>query len=366
MGLPVTERGVGGGGIGLPDAEVAGSVPVTSAGAAADAAGAGAGAVGAGRGVAAWGCGTWEGGAWGCETWAAGAWGAAAWAAGAWGVGASGALSLRTGGRGGMAAPLDRTTGRGGVAAGRGAGDAAGASGAEGEVGSVRGVGGAGASATSATGTGGAVSAATSAAGSGAAAFLAGAFLPAADLAADLAGAFFAGAGSSGCPSRTRPSFSALRRTRSAWASSMLDECVLTPMPRSNDRSRVSLLVRPSSLASSWTRIFAANVGSPVFLRLSCECSRTRFGCSVPGRWCVRRCARGRARSISLAHPWGRARSRNWGSGTRPARRRTGHRPGRSAPEPGKPERTHRFGRPARDNVATPGRARRHGRPVYG
>jgi hypothetical protein len=38
-------------------------------------------------------------------------------------------------------------------------------------------------------------------------------------------------------------------------------------MPRASDRSRVSLLVRPSSLASSWTRIFAANVGSPA---LSC------------------------------------------------------------------------------------------------
>jgi hypothetical protein len=34
-------------------------------------------------------------------------------------------------------------------------------------------------------------------------------------------------------------------------------------MPRSMLRSRVSLLERPSSFASSWTRIFAANVCSP-------------------------------------------------------------------------------------------------------
>jgi len=48
----------------------------------------------------------------------------------------------------------------------------------------------------------------------------------AAFLAADafLAGAFFAGSGSSGCTARRRPSASALRRTRSAWASSMEDE----------------------------------------------------------------------------------------------------------------------------------------------
>ena len=49
----------------------------------------------------------------------------------------------------------------------------------------------------------------------GAAAFFAAAFL---------AGAFFAGAGSSGCTSRRSPSASALRRTRSACASSMEDE----------------------------------------------------------------------------------------------------------------------------------------------
>ena len=68
--------------------------------------------------------------------------------------------------------------------------------------------------------------------------------------------------GSSGCSSRVRPSRLARRRTRSACASSMPEECVLTPIPNARERSRVSLFVIPSSLASSWTRIFAAKVVS--------------------------------------------------------------------------------------------------------
>jgi hypothetical protein len=63
--------------------------------------------------------------------------------------------------------------------------------------------------------------------------------------------AFFAGAGSSGWTGRRRPSASALRRTRSAWASSIEDEWLLTPIPRERASSSPSLLVRPSSLASS-------------------------------------------------------------------------------------------------------------------
>jgi hypothetical protein len=63
--------------------------------------------------------------------------------------------------------------------------------------------------------------------------------------------AFLAGAGSSGCTGRRRPSASAFRRTRSACASSMEDEWLLTPIPRERARSSPSLLVRPSSLASS-------------------------------------------------------------------------------------------------------------------
>ena len=71
-------------------------------------------------------------------------------------------------------------------------------------------------------------------------------------------------------PSRMRPSRSALRRTRSACASSMLEEWVLTPMPSVAQRSSVSLLVSPSSLASSWTRILPANVSSPALPGLCC------------------------------------------------------------------------------------------------
>ena len=53
----------------------------------------------------------------------------------------------------------------------------------------------------------------------------------------------------------SRPSRSALRRTRSAWASTMLEEWDLTPMLSAKQSSSVSWLVSPSSLASSWTRI---------------------------------------------------------------------------------------------------------------
>jgi hypothetical protein len=63
--------------------------------------------------------------------------------------------------------------------------------------------------------------------------------------------AFFAGAGSSGWTGRRNPSASALRRTRSACASSIEDEWLLTPIPRERASSSPSLLVRPSSLASS-------------------------------------------------------------------------------------------------------------------
>ncbi len=80
----------------------------------------------------------------------------------------------------------------------------------------------------------------------------AGAVLVGADLAALVAlAAFLAGAGSSGWTGRRKPSASALRRTRSAWASSMELEWLLTPIPRERASSSPSLLVRPSSLASS-------------------------------------------------------------------------------------------------------------------
>ncbi len=67
-----------------------------------------------------------------------------------------------------------------------------------------------------------------------------------------------AGLGCSGCASRIRPSRSAFRRTRSACASSMLEEWLFAPMPSASQRSSVSLLVSPSSFASSWMRILEA------------------------------------------------------------------------------------------------------------
>ena len=67
--------------------------------------------------------------------------------------------------------------------------------------------------------------------------------------------AFLTGA-SSGWTSRRRPAASAFRRTRSAWASSMDEEALFTPIPKFEERSRISLLDMPSSFASSCTRIF--------------------------------------------------------------------------------------------------------------
>ena len=58
-------------------------------------------------------------------------------------------------------------------------------------------------------------------------------------------------AGSSASTGRRRPSRSALRRARSAWASSMLEEWLFTPMPSDAQRSSASLLLSPSSRASS-------------------------------------------------------------------------------------------------------------------
>jgi len=61
-----------------------------------------------------------------------------------------------------------------------------------------------------------------------------------------------AGAGASSViGARLSPSASALRRTRSAWASSMLEEWLLTPIPSAKQRSSASLFSRPSSRASS-------------------------------------------------------------------------------------------------------------------
>jgi hypothetical protein len=63
-------------------------------------------------------------------------------------------------------------------------------------------------------------------------------------------------AGSSGWTTRRSPSASARRRMRSAWASSMEAEGLDAPIPSFWASASNSLLVRPSSLESSCTRIF--------------------------------------------------------------------------------------------------------------
>ena len=63
-------------------------------------------------------------------------------------------------------------------------------------------------------------------------------------------------AATSGCTSRRRPSASARRRMRSACASSIDAEGLEAPIPSFWARPSSSLLVRPSSLESSCTRIF--------------------------------------------------------------------------------------------------------------
>jgi hypothetical protein len=291
MGLPVTERGgpPGGGGIARPDAlvggrtgaepgwvgtsVVAGAAATAEAGWAAGAAGTGvatcAGAAGADAATCAGGAGAGVAGAAGVAA-GAGVAGAAGVAAGATWAGAAGATAGAGAGAaagagagaGALAAGATGATAGGGVGT---TGDGAGVTGAAatGATGAGRGAGGGAALGCSEAGrlvtrrapvrligggdTGSAPSPAAglvpSAAGEPGspvdATVLAGAFL---------AAAFLAGAaGSSGCTGRRRPSRSALRRARSACASSMDDEWLLTPIPRDRQRSRASLLVRPSS-----------------------------------------------------------------------------------------------------------------------
>jgi hypothetical protein len=129
-------------------------------------------------------------------------------------------------------------------AAGAGAGAAAaGAAGAAVGTGVTGGSGaagaGAGAAAAGATGTGvGAAGAAGAAAGAGVGVAAGAGALAAAD--------FFAGAGAAGMASRSRR----------ATGGSIVDEADLTNSPISLSLFRTSLLVTPSSFASSWTRTF--------------------------------------------------------------------------------------------------------------
>lgn len=144
------------------------------------------------------------------------------------------------------------------AAAGRGAGAAGGASDGAGALGSAGALAAAGASGT-ALGADGAAGWAVAAAGfalSAAGFAFSAAGFDASDAAAAFLPPFFSAAGSSGWVSRTRPSRSALRRTRSACASTMLDEWLFTPIPSAAQRSSVSLFVSPSSRANSYTRMF--------------------------------------------------------------------------------------------------------------
>jgi hypothetical protein len=65
----------------------------------------------------------------------------------------------------------------------------------------------------------------------------------------DLAG--FSSTTSSGWTSRFKPSRSAFLLARSAWASTIPDEWLFTPMPRETQRSSTSALVIPISRANS-------------------------------------------------------------------------------------------------------------------
>ncbi len=188
---------------------------------------------------------------------AAGAAGSAA-AAGATGAaGAAGAASAAGAGAGagaGVGASAAGATGAGSTAgAGAGAGSGAGA--------------GAGAT-TSATGAGAAGAASESAGASDEStrlaplAFLAGAS-PSGLAAAFFAAVFLAGLASSGCSGRVSPSRSARRRNRSAWASMIDEDWLLASTPITLHRSSTSVLVIPSSFASSCTRMFFAKLIQP-------------------------------------------------------------------------------------------------------
>ncbi len=234
MGLPVNDVGVcpGGGGMGLPVAER--GIADGSAGAAGAPAPGVALAAGWARGWSSAGAAEGASAAAGADGVAAGAGaGRAGAGAGRTGAAASGSGSRR-GGRGGCSLPEDVTTRFGAVGVGFGAASGAGVSAA------------------------GAASLAVGAAPGASAAGSAFGAASAASAVALVALAGFSALGGSGSASRISPSRSAFRRTRSACASSMLEEWLLAPIPSASQRSRVSLLESPSSLASSWMRILEA------------------------------------------------------------------------------------------------------------
>jgi hypothetical protein len=240
---PIGGRGPGGGGTGLPEGLRGGRVRRSG----------GAAVSGACAAAGAWVAGACAAGAWAGEVEGRSSTGRAAAAAGARSVGR---LLIRRDGRAAGAsapasapapAPADAAAGAssaGDAATLRAGAFLAGAVVAPALDAATAFLAGAGASAVALA------AASAAAAGAGAASAVAAAFFAGAAFLVALA-AFLAGAGSSGWTGRRNPSASALRRTRSACASSMEDEWLLTPIPRERASSSPSLLVRPSSLASS-------------------------------------------------------------------------------------------------------------------
>ena len=85
---------------------------------------------------------------------------------------------------------------------------------------------------------------------------------------------FFARLGFSGAGSRFRPCSSAWRRTRSAWASTIVDDADVTPTPMRLQRSTTSFDAMPSSLASAETRMLLLKRSGSPHLLSGRQCSR--------------------------------------------------------------------------------------------
>lgn len=99
-------------------------------------------------------------------------------------------------------------------------------------------------------------------------------FVPVAVASAFSASVFFARLGFSGAGSRFRPCSSAWRRTRSACASTIVDDADVTPIPMRLQRSTTSFDAMPSSLASAETRMLLLKRSGSPLLSSGRECSR--------------------------------------------------------------------------------------------
>lgn len=99
-------------------------------------------------------------------------------------------------------------------------------------------------------------------------------FAPVAVSSAFSVSVFFARLGFSGAGSRFRPCSSAWRRTRSAWASTIVDDADVTPTPMRLQRSTTSFDAMPSSLASAETRMLLLKRSGSPHLLSGRQCSR--------------------------------------------------------------------------------------------